>query len=333
MKKVMVACLLLVGGLIVFLYGCGLFGHQEATSRATTRLTSNSLSVAQGLQAAALKTSGWASNGNWLITPNKISGKILSIVLPIDGTSDDGVVPFGDGRPDIAPADSTLYDFDLSYVTSLTNESMSFKSGFTGGKCSSMILLFGYFDVEFQQGSNTRKVRMVYGDSGSYVRGDKLLFSPSGEAAGYYWFDTTRECFSATRPHSPEVVALVRDFSDPVRPVMHYYMLGAKLRDNTDYDGSKSNSLTLTAATIVGKSTVFSVDFDVQDVVAFTGVTSTAEYESLTEAQLIKKFDMVQNVGRYEDSPLYCSISFEVTGESPTTTTTTHTGTTTSTTL
>lgn len=283
----------------------------------TTNLKSNSLVAASAMRAKGITIAGSLEGSNWLITPSKISGKVMSVVLPISGEADDGITPFGNGRPDIAPAQSKLYDFDLSNVTALKNDVINFKDTFVGGKCDQIILLFGYFDVEFVQGTKQKKIRMVYGDTGSYVRGDKLLLNANGTSTGsFYWYDTSSGAFAVetgTRPTSPSINSFVKNFSDPIRPNLHYYMLGAKLRNNTDYDGTRQNYITLSRTICEDNDLTFTVDFDVLNAVVFTNVASSASFEALTDAELIQKFDMKQNVSDWSDTALFCSITFEAT--------------------
>lgn len=281
----------------------------------TTKLTSNSLAAASVLRAQGITIMGSTEGGNYLITPTKISGKILSVVLPSNGEEDEGIVPFGSGRPDIAPAQSTLYDFDLSQITTLHQDTIGMKPGFKGGNCDQIILLFGYFDVEFKQGTTGKKIRFCYGDSDPYLRGDKLIYNPNGLATNHYYWYSTAEGFvdsvTGTRPSGACYNYFVQSFTDPVRPNMHYYMLGAQLRNNRDYDGTTKNYITLSKSIIENDNLYFTVDFDVDNAVVFTGITSEAEFQALTDTQLIEKFDMKQNTSRWGQSNLYCSISFE----------------------
>ncbi|MBI5399871.1 hypothetical protein HZB07_04585 [Candidatus Saganbacteria bacterium] len=304
--------LIFVSGLII---GCATL--KDFLSGSTTHLTSRSLATAAALRAAGVTVAGTREGSNWLITPTKISGKILSVVLPVNGREDEGIVPFGDGRPDIAPANSTLYDFDLTQVTRLRKDSIGLKPGYTGGQATQIIMLFGYFDVEFTHNGQSRKIRFVYGDTGNYVRGDKLLLNANSATDNKnYWYNTANGLFvseSSTRPSSPEVNTYVRDFSDPIRPEMHYYLLGANLRNNTDYDGLAKNYITLTRRVVEDNQLAFTVDFDVRNAVLFANVSSEAAFNSLTDAQLIQKFNMKQNTSRWDTSELDCHISFEAT--------------------
>jgi len=315
MKKFIIISAILVLSLISVI-GCAQLA--KYMNGATTNLTSNSLVAAQALRAMGVTVAGTKEGSNWLITPSKISGKVMSIVLPVNGAEDEGIVPFGNGRPDIASAESVLYDFDLSQVTALKQSVIGLKPGFKGGSCEAIMMLFGYFDVEFTQGGVNKKIRMCYGDSSPYVRGDKLLYNANGASTGkYYWYNTSDGSFAVetgTRPSSPSVNSYVRDFSDPVRPNMHYYMLGANLRNCTDYDGSRRNYITLSKSICEDNELSFTVDFDVQNAVIISGVTTEADFNALTDAQLIQKFDMKQNTSRgWTDSQLYCGITFEAT--------------------
>ncbi len=314
MKKITLLIAIVLS--VSLLIGCAQI--QKFLNSTNTRLTSNSLATASALRAQGITIAGTTEGTNWLITPTNISGKILSVVLPVNDQDDEGITPFGSGRPDIAPANSTLYDFDLSVVTTLSSGTVSIKPGFVGGQSEQTILIFGYFDVEFEQNSVAKKLRFCYGDSDVYVRGDKLLYNASGEStAKFYWYNTSTESFvieTGTRPTYPSLNTLVATFEDSIRPNMHYYMLGAINQNCTDYDGTTGLSYITLARTIIEDyDLVFTVDFDFENSVVFNNVSSEAEFAALTDAQLIQKFDMKQNVSDWSDTGLYCSITFEAT--------------------
>ena len=314
--KMIMGVLALFGlALVIGFVGCARL--QTFLNSASTKLTSSSLVAASALRAQGITIAGSLEGDNWIIPPTGISGKVLSVVLPVNDQEDEGIVPFGDGRPDIAPAQATLYDFDLSEITTLSKDSIGIKPGFVGGNCEQILLIFGYFDVEFLQGASTKKIRMCYGDSDAYTRGDKLLLNAEGETTdSFYWYNTTSSAFvveTDTRPDYPSVNELVRDFSDSVRPNMHYYLLGAQLTNNTDYDGAQKDYITLSKAIVEDNDLSFTVDFDMQNTVVFTSCTSEAQFEALSDAELIEKFDMKQNVSGWGDTELYCSVSFEAT--------------------
>lgn len=311
MKSKIIVGFVLVLAVGIAIVGCG--SLKNYLTGANTSLTSTSLSAANALRAMGITIAGTMEGSNWLITPDKISGEIMSIVIPVGGSEDEGIVAFGSGRPDLAPANSTLYPFDLSRSTRLHTDVVGLKPGYKGGKAAQIILLFGYFDVEFKQGTANKKIRFVYGDTGSYKRGDKLMYNPSGEAAGkFYWYDTVAGRFTDTRPSSPCANSYVQTFSDPVRPTLHYYMLGATLEGCTDYDGTRGAYITLNRSVIEDSDLSFTVDFNVRNAVMFTTCTSSAEFEALTDTQLIQKFDMKQNTrDGWRDTGLSCAISFE----------------------
>lgn len=314
-NKQIITGLVLLVVVLAGIFGCA--SLKTFFNSSDTSLVSNSLVAVSALRAQGVTFVGTREGDDWLITPTKIGGKVLSVVLPVNGQEDEGIVPFGAGRPDIAPAQSDLYDFDLSQVTTLHKDVIGLKPGFVGGTCEVIILLFGYFDVEFEHGSTTKEVRFVYGDTDPYLRGDKLLlYNASGGAAGEFcWYSSTEGFVSetGTRPADAIYNYYVKTFSDPVRPNMHYYMLGAMLTNNTDYDGTKRNYITLSRTLVENNNLAFTVDFDVRNAVKFVGVSSDAEFNALTDAQLIDKFDMKQNTSHWDDSQLYCSITFEAT--------------------
>jgi hypothetical protein len=148
------------------------------------------------------------------------------------------------------------------------------------------------------------------------LRGDKLLYNANSATTNkFYWYSSSEGFVSetASRPADAEYNYYVKTFSDPVRPNMHYYMLGAKLRNNTDYDGVKKEYITLSKAIVEDYNLLFRVDFDVQNAVKFLNITSEAEFQTLTDAQLVQKFDMKQNTASWGNTGLYCSITFEAT--------------------
>ena len=300
--------------MVVFVYGCASLSSFSFMSSSTTSLTSSSLAEARQLRARGITIAGTVEGGNYLLTPTSITGEIMSVVLPIAGEADEGLTPFGHFRPDIAPANSVLYPFDLNVTTTLESDNVSLKPGAAGGQCNQILLMFGYFDVEFTQDTETKIVRFCYGDADPYVRGDKLLKNADGASTGsFYWYDTTAEAFiieSGTRPDYPAVNTFVRDYTDEIRPEMHYYLLGGQLVNNTDYDGTTQDYITLTNTLIEDRNLSFTIDFDVQNVVVMTGVTSEADFDALTDAQLIDKFDMKQNVSDWGNTELYCSIVY-----------------------
>lgn len=312
MKKGILISVLFLSAVVAFA-GCASIKNYLAG--ATTSLTSTSLAAASAMRAMGITIFGTAEGSNWAITPTKISGKVMSVVLPVEEAEDEGIVPFGSGRPDIAPANSVLYDFDLSQTTRLHADSIGLKPGFRGGKAQQILLLFGYFDVVFDHNGSSRKIRFVYGDTTPYTRGDKLLYNANGATDDkYYWYNTSATTFvseSQTRPSSPCANAYVRDFTDPVRPQLHYYMLGAQLRNCLDYDGARHDYITLNKGNLEDCDSYFTVDFDILNAVVFTGVSSEAAFNALTDAQLIEKFDMKQNTSRWQSSGLYCAISYE----------------------
>lgn len=304
--------------MVFFVYGCANLASFSFESTSATSLTSSSLAEARRLRAEGITIAGTLENGNWAITPDEISGEVMSIVLPISGEADEGITPFGENRPDIAPANTTLYPFDLGVVTTLEG-TCSLKSGAVGGPCEQILLIFGYFDVTFDQGSDTKTIRFCYGDADPYVRGDKLIYNADGATTNaFYWYNTSAEAFvieTGTRPNSPEANAIVRDFTDPIRPVMHYFSIGAQLENCTDHDGSTRDYITLTNNLIEDRNLSFTVDFNVQNAVVFTGITSQASFEALTDAELLAAFDMKQNVEEWGNSDLYCSIIYTSTAK------------------
>ncbi len=184
------------------------------------------------------------------ITPINVTGKVLSLLFPIDGKEDEGVVVFGNYRPDIAPADSELLPFDMAEQLAVSGTVM-LKPGFGGGPATSMILLFGYLDIDFELNGQTKRVRVATASVEGMQRGDVLLWFdnsagssqavPSGgttdatSAGGEFrWYDLDTSSFVSERPADPVVIAPIRDFFDPIRPDLVFYPISGQTTQTLD---------------------------------------------------------------------------------------------------
>lgn len=184
------------------------------------------------------------------ITPSNVTGKVLSLLFPIDGKEDEGVVVFGNYRPDIAPADSELFPFDMADQLAVSG-TVQLKPGFGGGPATSMILLFGYLDIQFELEGQTKLVRVALASVEGMQRGDVLLwFDSSGSSAQslpsgsspeptsadgeFRWYDLDTNSFVSERPGNPVVIAAIRDFFDPIRPEMVFYPISGQTTRTLD---------------------------------------------------------------------------------------------------
>ncbi|MFT4604563.1 MAG: hypothetical protein ACI9W4_001296 [Rhodothermales bacterium] len=87
----------------------------DGNVQATTVLKSTSLAIrgAAGKDRARVVQNS-TGGSDYLVDPFNVTGEILSVVFPIDPAPDDGIVVFGDGRPDIAPTTAQLLPFDFA---------------------------------------------------------------------------------------------------------------------------------------------------------------------------------------------------------------------------
>jgi hypothetical protein len=275
-------------GAVALLLGCpagsSLFGGVGLTS--TTVFTSSTLNGAGASSQASPVTD---TADGLLVTPDNATGKVLSLLFATDGQEDEGIVIFGDGRPDIAPATATLYDFDLADSLAV-NGSVSLKPGFVGGQSSLMVLLFGYIDVYFTLDGQQKVVRVAMADIDDMVRGDVLL--KDSTTGSFEWYDLDAGAFTGTRPSNPVVIEDIRDFTDPIRPQLVFYPLNVEL----------NSPVTLDAAALASSSAIEStVDFVLTQAVVIEGQHDEA---AVTDALLIQNFNLTQSAFGWGDSGL-----------------------------
>jgi len=210
----------LIGAMLTIM-GCdggGFIGSEpdHITLSAETVLPSTTLSGApvagQELPAAQEAT-------GLLITPDNVTGQVLSLLFATDGQDDEGVVIFGNSRPDIAPADSVLIDFDLAEPDPILS-SIQLQPGFVGGQSSLMPLLFGYFDLHFTLDEVDKVVRVALANTDDMVRGDKLLLNTATDT--FEWYDLDSGSFVTERPDNPALIEPIANFTDPIRPSLVY---------------------------------------------------------------------------------------------------------------
>ncbi len=195
-----------------------------------------SSSLAGGGEAAQAAPAVSDTTEGLRITPTNVTGKVLSLLFPIDDKLDEGVVVFGNYRPDIAPADSELQDFDMAAQLAVGGM-VNLKPDFGGGPSSAMILLFGYLDITFDLNGQTRTVRVALASVEGMQRGDVLLWfeDASGTGGAFRWYDLDSQSFVSERPDNPVVIAPIRDFFDPIRPDMVFYPISGSLTQPLDF--------------------------------------------------------------------------------------------------
>jgi len=272
---------------VAFMLGCpegsGLFGTNMTSQ---TVFTSSTLS---GAGAAAQGSPVTDSTDGLLVTPDNATGEVLSLLFATDGQIDEGIVVFGDNRPDIAPATATLYPFDLADSLAV-NGSASLKPGFVGGQSSMMVLLFGYIDVYFTLNGQQKVVRVAMADIDDMVRGDVLL--KNSATGAFEWYDLDNASLTTTRPNNPVVIDDIRDFTDPIRPQLVFYPLNVEL----------NNAVALDATALASSSAIEStVDFVLTQAVIIQGQHNEA---AVTDALLIQNFNLTQSAFGWGDSGL-----------------------------
>ncbi|NNE68975.1 MAG: hypothetical protein HKN29_01285 [Rhodothermales bacterium] len=266
---------LLLLSAIVLLAACDSgISDEPDTIVATTILTSSSLAP----QEAAPKLS--ATQTDIEVTPNNVTGEALSVLFPIDPAPDDGIVVFGDGRPDIAPTTATLFPFDFAQEVPIA-ANIQIKPTLQDGTTSRVNVLLGYADFSYNQLNGVgRTVRVALADVDGMVRGDKLL---DMGGAQFQWFDLDTGAYTATRPANPATIPDIRDFSDPVRPNLEFFPLVANM----------TSTETIVAAEFINASAIDSeIDFNMLGAITLLGHNTS----DLSEEDLIQAFTLTQIV-------------------------------------
>ena len=284
-------------GALAILAGCGdlssIFGE---TLSGQTTLTSTTLSGDD--QSAQTTVSSSLGVDGLSYTPSNVTGKVLSLLFAIDEMEDEGIVVFGDERPDIAPATSALYDFDLANPDPITSTIM-LKPGYVGGPSSMIVLLFGYMDMEMTINGSTKTVRIALADIDDMQRGDKLLLDDTTNT--YQWYDLDTASFVSTRPTNPAAIAEIRDFTDPIRPNLVFYPINVELLQAVQLD----------LATVQASTGIDAViDFVMTDAVVLVDETDET---TLTDADIITSLDLIQNVSGYESSGFHAGAQVTLT--------------------
>jgi hypothetical protein len=273
--------------------GCGIVevddqqGQQQLAVR--TVLTSTSLSEAgSAAQVPAMNL----SSADVQLTPDNVSGEILTFLFATAGQQDEGVSVFGDIRPDIALASAPLYPFDLANQLAVTTQ-ITVKPGFVGGTSEHAVAIFGYADFHLTLASGNQqvvRVSMVELGSLGMQRGDKLLADANGT---FQWYDMDTQTFTSTRPNNPAVIEAIRDFTDPIRPLMVFYPLNVFLTSPVTLDPQ-------VVTTASGLDAV--VDFSMGGAVTLVGQTTS----NVTDDVLITSFSLTQ-IGNWGNSGLHAS--------------------------
>lgn len=268
---------------------------QTKTLKATTIFKSSSLA---SLKTLILKN---ISGDSLALTPFNIDGEALSLLLATASEVDEGLVIFGDVRPDIAPSNSMLLPFDFATQLAI-NSSITLKPGYVGGDVQHMVSMFGYIDIYVTIENNNRTIRLALGDynlgSNTYVRGDVLLQNTISNEFEFY--DLDNFVFTADRPSNPTVIEEIRDFFDPIRPNMVYYPLNVFL----------DSTVVLNAVELQTSSSIdVIVDFFVEN---FMVLQNQASATNISDSAIINSFDLSQNIIGYGNSGLSAHATFVI---------------------
>lgn len=218
-------------------------------------------------------------DGTELLTPSLVKGSLLSVVVPLDkqetvGEFDpesgdpgedpanqekQGVVVFGERRPDLAGDDAELFSFELSdsAVTTVpgTLKPINIDTGaFDVTKTPyshALIILCGTLEMTIGE----REVRVACAnvtapeDSQELTMGDVQL----KQDGVWKWYDTEGETFTATRPSSPYQLSDLADFQDEGVPSLQYSYIQPPTTTTTDWSSLDSaDSVTVTLSFNVG---------------------------------------------------------------------------------
>lgn len=314
-KKVFLRWLAIMVVLFAFLgifYACG--SLMPFYPSVNTDLTSSRFSAALSA-AGVISATGTAEGGFWKLTPNKITGKVASVLFPIANTVDEGAVVYGSYRPDLLKANADLYDFDLSEITRLSGN-ISKRPDYKGGKAPVILMLYGYFNVYFTHSNTEEVIRFAYGSSSPYTKGDVLLKNKTTGA--FEWLDKDTNTFVATRPANAYVIEMIATFTDPQHPSSTYYFpLAARIT-------SPSDGVDLPASLLDNNNLTFTVDFDYTNALLFDldpPITSQTDFDSRSLEALVSGVDLSQNRSEWgvvattteASSIITCTVTVEAT--------------------
>jgi hypothetical protein len=257
--------------------------------KATTVLTSSSLTK-NGLYNHGVLDSV-------PIYPTNINGQALSLLFATASEQDEGLVFFGDGRPDIAPGNATFYPFDFANQLAVLSN-INLKPNYVGGLVQHAVSMFGYIDIYMIIDGSNRVIRLALGEysvgTDTYIRGDVLLQDmATGE---FRFYDLTNSVFTAARPANPYVIEEIRDFTDPIRPNMVYYPLNIFLNPSISFDATELQTAT---------SVYVRIDFFVENFVVLQDMSTTT---GISDSALINSFDISQNIVGFGNSGLEATV-------------------------
>ncbi len=219
------------------------------------------------------------------LTPYNIDGEALSLLFATASEEDEGLVIFGDGRPDIAPGNATFYPFDFANLLAV-NSTVTLKPGYIGGLVQHMVTMFGYIDIYVDIDNHDRILRLALGEysvgSNTYIRGDVLLQDTVTNI--FMFYDLDNYLFTNARPTNPYVIEEIRDFFDPIRPNMVYYPLNVFLDPDIYLDAAELQT---------ASSIYVEVDFSVEDFVILQNQSSTS---GISDSAIINSFNITQNI-------------------------------------
>ena len=295
MSKIKLIIPAILSLLILFFAACNKNDDSPNNGRIISKVVYKSSSLAtQGSFAREV-------NDSVPLIPYNIDGEALSLLFATASQVDEGLVVFGDMRPDIAPSNSTLYPFDFADQLAITSE-INVKTGYVGGNIQHMVSTFGFINIYVEIDDVDRALRLALSDynigSDTYLRGDVLLQDTVTEIFRFY--DLTNSLFTEARPGNPYVIEEIRDFVDPIRPNMVFYPLNVFLDSNLYFDP---------VLIITSDSIDIVVDFYVDNFVILQDQTSTV---GISDSAIINSFDITQNVVGFGNSGLTAHATFEL---------------------
>lgn len=260
---IVISCIVVVGLALGLGLGLGL--------KKSSNVLGGDVSTSATLKSTTLSSVRGRSEGGATPSPGSVpanvTGKALSFLFAFQDkdkgpqeTDDDGFTFFGHNRPDIAPADAKLYDFDFADPVPISSSS-GVKDSTKLWYCKHIVGLFGYLDIELSAGTLRVMLGQIAGSDAK--RGDLLL--KDGDT--FKWAPTGSGGLTTTRPTNPVVDSAIANFTDSIRPDLIYYPVNIELGTGIDF------SPLATAATVSGI-----VDFDVAHLLTADETASGADF-------------------------------------------------------
>jgi len=268
--------------IVVFIAGCDSSGSKDDVQvdlKARTVMTSSSL--ASGKTGVTMEKSGAADVS---LTPSNVSGEAVSLLFAIAGVPDEGIVIFGDSRPDIALATATTFAFDFAAGLAIVS-TPTFDTSRPGGQSEHMVVIFAHMDFDIAVDGQPYTVRIALVSNNGMQRGDKLLFT----GGSFQWFDLDSGSFTATRPSNPARIADIESFVDPIRPNMVFYPFNAFM--------TNPPLSMLTVDLIVASGLDVVLNFNVLGMLVLEGITSTAGLVADDVIQLLNVTQVTEGFG------------------------------------